>query len=93
MKSTQLVRDDLRSAHARCARRHTDPRIQRLYFQRNAVTHSVAYSSSVVLASGVDSLVVTDNDSNYSGSLWVNPNAYVGSIGSPCSSVTAANNK
>ena len=42
----------------------SDPHIQRLTFSRNLVTHADTIAGTVFHAGGVDTLVITDNDTN-----------------------------
>jgi hypothetical protein len=48
----------------------SDPRPQRVTIRDNAVTHGASRSGSPLTAKYTDTLVIKDNDANYSGSDW-----------------------
>ena len=66
----------------------SDPRIQRVYFRRNTVSHASGKAGPIVRAGGVDVLVVTDNDSNLASGSFLDTAVYSAS----CSSVTQSGN-
>ncbi len=65
-----------------------DPRLQRVYLRRNTVSHANTKAGPIIRAGAVDTLVVTDNDSNLSSGSFLDSNAYL----TACTSVTNTGN-
>lgn len=66
----------------------SDPRIQRVTISRNSVSHSSGKAGPIIRAGAVDTLVVTDNDSNLASGSFLDTSVFSAS----CSSVTNSGN-
>lgn len=70
----------------------TDPRIQRVTFTGNSVSHAVTTAGPVFEAGGVDTLVLTGNDSNISSGSYADVTPHSGLYTAGCTSVTNSGN-